>query len=89
MTVADSDESLAWAFRTATAMPGSKTAPATPAIFTMHLDGAEVSKLAQTLKPSADVQPLLDFLARIRRLDADAGADGDLFRLTVRAPVKQ
>lgn len=90
LTIADSDESLAWAFRTATAMPAAKAEkPATPAIFTLHLDGAEVAKLAQAFHPGADVQPALDFLQRLRRLDADARADGDLFRLTVRAPVKQ
>jgi len=88
LTIADSEESLAWAFRTATAMPGATPAPATPAIFTAHVDGAEVSKLLQPLT-RPDVQSLLDFLARLRRLDADARTDGDLFRLTVRAPVKQ
>jgi hypothetical protein len=89
LTIADSEESLAWAFRSASAMPGAKApAPPVPAIFSLHLDGAEVAKLLQPLT-RPDVQSLLDFLARLRRLDADARADGDLFRLTVRAPVKQ
>jgi hypothetical protein len=89
LTVADNEDSLTWAFRTATAMPGGKAAaPSLPPIFAMHVDGAEVAKLAQAFKPGADSQALLDFLAQLRRLDADAAADGDLFRVTVRAPVR-
>jgi hypothetical protein len=88
-TIADSDDTLGWAFRTATRMPGAPApvAGATP-VAAMHLDTVQIAKLVPFLKLGKDAQQGWDLLARLRRLDAELVPDGDLFRLTVRAPLK-
>jgi hypothetical protein len=90
-TLADSDESLLAAYRKPTLMPGAAPVPArsvTP-IAAIHLDGGLVAKLVTNAGASGDgVRPALDLMSRLKRVDADLAADGDLFRLTVRAPLK-
>jgi hypothetical protein len=89
--IADSDESISWSLRTATLMPGKTAAPAEPTpILAAYLDGPAVIKMLPELRLSrSDEAALAQGLARLRRIDARLTAEGDLFRLTVRAPVKQ
>jgi hypothetical protein len=88
-TFADSEESLKFAYRVPTPMP--KAAPAPPAtqatpIASFHLDGGVLAKMGLASTPGA--KPALDFIARLKRLDAYLAADGDLFQLTAHLPVK-
>ncbi len=89
-TLADSDESLQLAYRRPTQMPGAApmTRAATP-LLALHLDGGMVAKLATNAGAGENAKPALDLMARLRRVDADLAAGSDLFRLTVRAPLKQ
>jgi len=91
LLVADSDESVAWSLRTATPMPGKALPPPDPVpIAAAFLDGAQLVRMLPALRLGAsDEKTLTQALARLRRIDARLTADGDLFRLTVRAPVKQ
>jgi hypothetical protein len=91
--VADSDESLGWSLRTTTPMPGKTTpspAEATP-IAAAYLDGVQLARIIPELHIGSreDEKTMIQLLTRLRRVDARLTADGDLFRLTVRAPVKQ
>lgn len=88
-TVADSDDSLRWAFRAAempTSAPADATAPRP--LLRLAADAAQLAQLGAQLGGKSD-QPLLDLVARLRRVDGDLVADGDLLRLTVRSPLKQ
>jgi len=91
-TVADSDEGLGWAYRTAVRMPGAPPPPPpvgpTPLLMA-RFDTPALARLAPMLKLGRQVDQLFDRAAKLRRLDADLISDGDLLRLTVRAPVKQ
>jgi hypothetical protein len=93
-TVADSDDSLSWAFRTnempSTAMPGDPSgAKGRPPVLRVAADMAALAKLGPMVNLGRDDQAMLDALARLRRVDGELVADGDLFRLTLRAPLKQ
>ena len=92
LVVTDSDDSLTWAYRTATALPGAAPAPspggALP-VLSLSLDGIALGKLVPLLKIGQGQQALIDLMARLKRVDADLTADGDLFRLTMRSPIKQ
>ena len=89
-TVADSDESLTWAFRSgdaaATDVGGGR---GKPPLMRIAADMAEVAKLGPLLNAGRDQQQVLDMLARLRRVDGDLIADGDLFRLTLHSSLKQ
>jgi hypothetical protein len=88
-TVADSDESLTWAYRSAE-MPAS--GPGTvgkPPVMRVAADLAALPKLGPLLNAGRDEQQLLELLAHLRRVDGELVADGDLFRLTLRSPLKQ
>ena len=89
-TVADSDESLTWAFR-AGAMPTSapEGAAHAPPILRVAADLATLPKLGPMLNAGRDEQQMLELLARLRRVDGELVADGDLLRLTLRSPLKQ
>ena len=52
-------------------------------------DLAALAKLGPLFNVGRDEQQLLDLLARLRRVDGELVADGDLFRLTLRSPLKQ
>jgi hypothetical protein len=90
LSVADSDESLTWAFR-AGAMPTSEPdgSAGKPPILRVAADLATLPKLGPMLNAGRDEQQLLELLARLRRVDGDLVADGDLLRLTLRSPLKQ
>ncbi len=91
-TVADSDESLTWAYRTAeppAGAPVSHDAGAKQPLLRVAADLATLSKLGPLINAGRDEQQLLDLLARLRRVDGDLVADGDLLRLTLRSPLKQ
>jgi len=90
LSVADSDESLTWAFR-AGALPTSapEGSAGKPPILRVAADLATLPKLGPMLNASRDEQQLLELLARLRRVDGDLVADGDLLRLTLRSPLKQ
>ncbi len=89
-TVADSEESLSWAYRSAEppASPPAGNA-ATSAILRLVADLAVLPKLGPLFNAGRDEQQLLETLARLRRVDGDLVADGDLFRLTLRSALKQ
>jgi hypothetical protein len=55
----------------------------------VSLDTAALGKLVPLLQLGPNGQPAVDLLTRLQRLDADLVADGDLLRLTLRAPLKQ
>jgi hypothetical protein len=89
-TLADSDESLTWAFRAAelpTSAPADKAGK--PPIMRVAADLAVLPKLGPMLNAGRDEQQLLELLAHLRRVDGELVADGDLFRLTLRSPLKQ
>jgi hypothetical protein len=90
-TFADSEESLQFAYRAPTLMPGAAPPPSAPGptpIASVRLDGGMVARLLQSEGAGESAKPALDFLTRMKRVDADVAADGDLFRVTVRAPIK-
>jgi hypothetical protein len=88
-TFADSDESLQMAYRKATPMPGQDPPPrsATP-IAALHLDGGMVGRIFTNLGAADSAKAAIDLMARLKRIDADLATDGDLFRITIRAPLK-
>ena len=89
-TVADSAESLTWAFRTGdTAAADVGGGKARPPLMRIAADMAEVAKLGPLFNARRDQQQLLDMLARLRHVDGDLVSDGDLFRLTLHSSLKQ
>lgn len=92
LTVADSDETLTWAYRTAglpTSAPSGEKRDDKPPILRVAADLAALPKLGPLLNAGRDEQQLLEVLAHLRRVDGDLVADGDLLRLTLRSPLKQ
>ena len=91
ITVGDSEDSLSWAYRTATLMPGQAPAVAAPTpLLALFFDGVQLAQLVPALKLGAQQERTVrELLLRLRRVDGQVIADRDLFRLTVRAPVKQ
>jgi hypothetical protein len=90
--VADSDESLTWAYRAAelpTSAPEGGPAASKPPLMRVAADLAALPKLGPLFNAGRDEQQLLELLARLRRVDGELVADGDLFRLTLRSPLKQ
>jgi hypothetical protein len=86
VTLADSDESLTWSLKRASAA----TPAAAPPVATAHLDGEQLARLVPYLHLGrSDEKVWAQVLQRLRRLDARLTSEGDLFRLTVRAPLKQ
>jgi hypothetical protein len=91
-TIADSDEALTWAFRSAelpTSAPVDSKGASKPPLGRVAADLTALSKLGPLLNAGRDGQQLLDLLAHLRRVDGELTADGDLFRLTLRSPLKQ
>ncbi|HEX8951083.1 MAG TPA: hypothetical protein VF945_04525, partial [Polyangia bacterium] len=91
-TVADSDESLSWAYRTAqppASAPAGDPSASRPPILRVAADMAALARLGPLLNAGRDGQQLLELLAHLRRVDGELVADGDLFRLTLRSPLKQ
>jgi hypothetical protein len=91
-TLADSDESLTWAYRSAempTSAPSGDKAAEKPPIMRVAADLAALPKLGPLLNAGRDDQQFLELLARLRRVDGELIADGDLLRLTLRSPLKQ
>jgi hypothetical protein len=89
LTIADSDSTLAWVLRTLTRLPGAPApAPKPTPILALHLDTAALSHLSSSMHFDSDTQLGVNALARLSPVDASLTTDGDLFRLTVRAPVK-
>ncbi len=85
-TVADSDDSLTWAFRSG---DGGAADVGKPPVLRLAADMAELSKLGPMLNASRDTQQVLDVLGHLRRVDGELVADGDLFRLTLHSALKQ
>jgi hypothetical protein len=109
LTVADSEDSLTWAYRT-NGVPSSVSPPpgpnewpppsggrsgdpsggkAKPPLLRVAADMAALAKLGPLVSLGREDQQILDMLARLRRVDGELAADGDLFRLTLHAPLKQ
>ena len=85
LSVADSDESLAWAYKTG----DSATAKAAhPPLARLSADATLLSRLGPMLSVDSEQQALLDILARLRRVDGTLATEGDLFSLTLHAPLK-
>jgi hypothetical protein len=86
-TVADSDESLAWAYRA-----GAPPAPvASLPLLRVDADAAALSRLAAALaggSASPDEQVLIELIAKLRHVDGAVAADGDLLRLSLHAPLR-
>jgi hypothetical protein len=94
LTVADSDDSLGWAYRASeppapAASPQPAGARTKPPVARVAADMAAVARLGPLFRADRDEQGLLDMLAHLRHVDGEVTADGDLLRLTVRAPLKQ
>ena len=91
-TLADSDESLTWAFRAAelpSSEPAADPPEGKPPILRVAADLAALPKLGPLLNAGRDEQQLLELLAHLRHVDGDIVTDGDLLRLTLRSPLKQ
>jgi len=91
-TVADSDDSLSWAYRTAelpTSAPSGEKRADKPPILRVAADLAALPKLGPLFNAGRDEQQLFELLAHLRRVDGELVADGDLLRLTLRSPLKQ
>jgi hypothetical protein len=88
-TVADSDDSLTWAFRSGDAGAAAAGDKGKPPVLRLAADMAELSKLGPLFNAGRDTQQVLDMLGRLRRVDGDLVADGDLFRLTLHSALKQ
>jgi hypothetical protein len=89
-TIADSDDSLGWSLRRATPAADVRT-PAEPLpIAAAFLDGVQVAKLLPWFHLSrSDQKSLGEVFSHLRHVEARLTADPDLFRLTIRAPLKQ
>jgi hypothetical protein len=89
-TLADSDDSIGWAYRSATRMPNAAPPPLPGPLplVVARFDTPALARLSPLLKLGSQADAFFDRLAKLRRLDADVIADGDLFRVSVRAPVK-
>ncbi len=86
MTIADSEESLTWALKPPLSARNSAPLP----LLSAHLDGVMLSKMPMMgLLGSEAAQRFVEELKRLKRIDARVTADGDLFRVSVRAAVKQ
>jgi hypothetical protein len=93
-TLADSDDTLQWMFRTAVRMPPRPNdpppAPAGPTpLAALHIDGVALARLAPHLKLGGDVDAMFQKIARWKRLDAELTEEADLLKIRVRVPVKQ
>lgn len=87
-TVADSEDSLRWAYKAGEAAPAD--APLhKPPIARLAADLAALARLGAMFNAGRDTQATLDALARLHRVDGELQADGDLLRLTLRAPLHQ
>jgi hypothetical protein len=87
-TVADADDTFQWAYRQLT--PAGPPPPrANPPVASLHLDAAALAKLTPLFNLGSPAQPGVELFAHLRRLDADLTTDGDLLRLTVRAPLEK
>lgn len=88
-TLADSDESVGWAYQAAVPLPGAAApAPRATPIAALYLDGVQLKRLAPLLAVGRDGAQLFDKLARLGRLDAEVTVDGDVLRLSARAPLR-
>ncbi len=89
-TLADSDETISWSYRTATRMPNAPPAPPPGALplAMARFDTPALARLSPLLKLGRQADAFFERLAKLRRLDADVVAEGDWLRLSVRAPVK-
>jgi hypothetical protein len=85
LAVGDSDESLAWAYKTG---DGATSRIAQPPLARLSADATLLGRLGSMLGLGSDQQAVLDMLARLRRVDGTLAADGDLFSLTLHAPLK-
>jgi hypothetical protein len=84
VTFADSDESLAWAFKSVAAA----VAPAPLPLLRLEADTVQIAKLAAGLGAGKEQQPLLDLIAKLRHVDGALTSDGDLLRLSLHAPLR-
>jgi len=92
LTIADSEDSLTWAYRTAelpTSAPSGEKRADKPPILRVAADLAALPKLGPLFNAGRDEQQLFELLAHLRRADGELVADGDLLRLTLRSPLKQ
>ena len=86
-TLADSDESLSWP--SAPAMPRRRRRARKPPLMRVAGDMAGWPSWGRSSTSGATGSRCLDLLARLRRVDGDLAADGDLFRLTLHSALKQ
>jgi hypothetical protein len=85
-TVADSDESLAWAYKAGDG--ASVGATASPPLARLDADTTALARLGPVLNAGRDEQAVLDLLAKLRHVDGTLAADGDLLRLSLHAPLR-
>jgi hypothetical protein len=81
LTVADSEESLGWAYRAGDA------ATAHPPVLRLAADLTALAKLGVTLNLWRQGQA--DFLTQLKHVDGELTSDGDALRLDLHAPLKR
>jgi hypothetical protein len=87
LSLADSADSVTWACRTPTLMPGVTPPARGPVpILAAWLDAPALVAMFDSSTARGSFGTVL---AHLRRLEAELAADGDLFRLTLRAPLKE
>ena len=84
LTVADSDESLKWAYKTG----DSAAKTANPPLARVSVDASLMTRLGPIFGVQHEQQAILDMLSRLRRVDGTLVAEGDLLSLTLHSPLK-
>ncbi len=84
LAVADSDESLKWAYKAGDSAAKTEHPP----LARLSADASLLSRLGPIFNASSGEQAMLDLLARLRRVDGALTAEGDLLSLTLHAPLK-
>jgi hypothetical protein len=84
-TLADSDESLNWAYKAATKPAGGvEMLP----LLRLDADTVALQKLGGAMGAGPELQQALDLLAKLRHVDGALVTDGDLLRLSLHAPLR-
>jgi hypothetical protein len=94
VALADSADTLGWAYRPVTRMPGAPPPPSlvpglNPPIIAAGAEGTKLLQLLPALKLSkADEKSTRAVLSHLKRVDSDVRIDGDTFRWTARATLR-
>jgi hypothetical protein len=88
-TVADSEETLGWAFKASGGAGGATAGAGALPLLRLDSDTAAVARRAEeALQPGPDAQALWELLGKLRHIDGRLVSDGDVLRLTLRAPLR-